>query len=269
MMNNAAEAAAINMGGLGSWSGRVPESLHDLLENLYRRQAALDPNNAYLREQGSPAGLVNRIRTFQWYRPFLSSSQTILDWGCQHAPDSCLLRASFGDSINLHSCDFVEAAQYPVFHEFARSTHSRLDDPIVLPYASNFFDAVIGSGVLEHTAMDYESLKQLHRVLKPHGLLIVSYLPNWLSFHEWMRREVRKENFHLRLYGISETIQLLKRSGFYPLEVRYNTFFWERLAAIVGLRKWQRSVSSILGRCLPIQVFSSTLCFVARKMGGM
>ena len=53
MMNNATEAAALPMGGLGSWSGRVPASLHDLLEDLYRRQAARDPNNAYLREQGS------------------------------------------------------------------------------------------------------------------------------------------------------------------------------------------------------------------------
>jgi ubiquinone/menaquinone biosynthesis C-methylase UbiE len=38
-----------------------------------------------------------------------------------------------------------------------------------LPYAPNTFDAVVASGVLEHTAMDMEALKALFRVTKTAG----------------------------------------------------------------------------------------------------
>ena len=125
---------------------------------------------------------------------------------------------------------------------------------------------VIGSGVLEHTALDYESLKELHRVIKPDGILVISYLPNWLSIKEWVRRSVTKRDFHRRLYGRGEATQLLKRSGFYPVAARYHTFFWEQLLVAVGLRRWEQGLSSLLARALPAQVFASTLCFVARKV---
>jgi SAM-dependent methyltransferase len=241
-------------------------TLQHVLEQLYREQLALEPDNGYLLEHGSQKAIANQISTFHWYRPFLPEAGTVLDWGCNHAPDSCLLRHWFGDCLSLHSCDFLEPDRYPVFHDFARSVHKRLEDEVRLPFPSSFFDAVIGSGVLEHTALDYESLKELHRVIKPDGILVISYLPNWLSIKEWVRRSVTKRDFHRRLYGRGEATQLLKRSGFYPVAARYHTFFWEQLLVAVGLRRWEQGLSSLLARALPAQVFASTLCFVARKV---
>ena len=241
-------------------------ALQELLERLYREQQALDPDDDYLAHHGSRTFIANQIRTFHWYRPYLPAAGAVLDWGCNHAPDSCLLRAWFGDQLDLCGCDFIDGARYPVFHDFARFSYARLADEVRLPYPSNFFDAALGSGVLEHAAMDYESLTELRRVIKPGGVLIISYLPNWLSVKEWALRAVRKCGFHRRLYGLGEAKQLLKRSGFYPVAARRHTFFWERLVTAAGLGRWERGLSRLLARLLPAQMFGSTLCLVGRKV---
>jgi len=91
-----------------------------------------------------------------------------------------------------------------------------LTDPDRLPCASQFFGAVIGSGILEHSARDGESLRELYRVLKPRGVLVITYLPNRLSIHEWLRRVVWRRDFHRRLYGLREIRRMLLHHGFYP-----------------------------------------------------
>ncbi len=245
------------------------QSLQELLEELYRRQLALDPDNRYLLEHASSIWISNHIRTFHWYRAYLTATGNVLDWGCNHAPDSCLLRAWFGDRLNLHSCDFIDRDRYQVFHRYSASLYTKLEDTILLPYPQNFFDTVISSGVLEHVAMDYESLKELYRIVKPGGVLIISYLPNWLSYKEWIRRVVRKRDFHRRVYGKGEAKQLLKRCGFYPISARYQTFLWERLLAAGGMRCWERGLARFIEQVFPVHVFSSTLCLVAQKVAVM
>jgi SAM-dependent methyltransferase len=257
------------LGGAVTQEAVKNQSLQGLLEDLYRRQLALDPNNAYLVEHGNPVWIAYHIRTFHWYRAYLPATGNVLDWGCNHAPDSCLLRAWYGDRLSLYSCDLIDSHSYQVFHSFAASSHTKLEDTVLLPYSPNFFDAAISSGVLEHVAMDYESLKELYRIVKPGGVLIITYLPNWLSYKEWLRRVVRKKDFHRRLYGKGEAKQLLKRCGFYPISSRYQTFFWERILANTGIQRWEHSLAKFIAQVIPIHVFSSTLCFVAQKVAAM
>jgi SAM-dependent methyltransferase len=171
--------------------------------------------------------------------------------------------------VSLYSCDLIDQYCYAVFHRFAASSYTKLQDSVLLPYPPNFFDAVIGSGVLEHVAMDYESLKELYRVLKPGGMLIISYLPNWLSYKEFVRRVARKRDFHRRLYGKGEAKQLLKRCGFYPIAARYHTFFWERRLARFRMGRWEPELAGLLAQLFPIHVLSSTLCLVGQKMTAM
>jgi ubiquinone/menaquinone biosynthesis C-methylase UbiE len=147
-----------------------------------------------------------------------------LDWGCHYGPDSCLLRSVYGERIELHACDFAAETEFACFREFARPLYAQLKNVVQLPYPDGTFDAVIGSGVLEHTAMDYESLKEVYRILKPAGVLVITFLPYFLSWSEWYRRSRKMRPFHWRLYGRREFSQLLKRTGFRPVEIGFQTF---------------------------------------------
>ncbi len=242
------------------------DRLEAVLADLYRRQLALSPRDGYLRIHARPAGVRGHVRNFLWYGPYLPDGGAILDWGCNHAPDSCLLRARFGDRYQLHGCDFRPAGCFRAFHEYAGLTFAALSDVVRLPYPDAAFDAVIGSGTLEHTAMDYESLKELYRVLRPDGVLVVTYLPNRLSVQEWLRRTLRKPGAHHRLYGLAEASEWLKRSGFLPVAAEHQAFFWD--AVREGL-KLPPPLVRLLRRSLPVHLFSSTLRFVARKVTTM
>lgn len=257
--------AGIQVSRPGETSEGGEAALEAMLGELYRKQLVLDPDDAYLLEHGQPKAISDHVRNFHWFRPHLPEASSVLDWGCHHAPDACLLRACFGDAIDLSTCDFTDLDRHSVFRDFARSNHTRLSHIFSLPFPDDRFGAVIASGVLEHTAMDYESLKELHRVLKPGGVLAISYLPNRFSYEEWIRRVIRKKDFHLRRYGMGQAIRLLKHSGFEPIEWGYQAAFWERQLRAVGLGRWEAELSRVLQRVLPVHAVSSTLRIVARK----
>ena len=80
-----------------------------------------------------------------------------------------------------------------------------------LPFPDRAFDMVIAGGVLQHAAQDYESLKEVYRVLKLGGHLAITHLPNWLSYTEFLARNLRKADFHCRLYSVSEIDTLSNR----------------------------------------------------------
>ncbi len=154
-----------------------PGSLYEVLQDLYRRHLA-SHREPYLEQHAVPKVVRGQVEMFERYLPYLPPRGSVLDWGCRHAPDSCLLRAARGGAFDLFDCDFPPAEQFEVFHSYADLCYRRLDGPVQIPFADQQFDVVIGSGTLEHTAMDYESLKEVYRVLKPGGIFVIAYLPN-------------------------------------------------------------------------------------------
>lgn len=240
------------------------QSLESLLAQLYQQQRQQNPGDTYLVHHGSPKAIRNHVLTFGWYRPWLPDSGRILDWGCNQAPDSCLLRATCGEKFELHGCDFPESERFGVFHKYAQFEYQQLRHHVELPYPDNHFDVVIGSGVLEHATMDYESLKELWRILEPAGKLVISYLPNRLSVQEWYLRVVKKAGFHKRRYGLTELGRTLVHYGFYPLTAGYHNFAWNpQLPLPHG--SGQLRASRMLGRIVPMKWLCSTLCVIAQK----
>ena len=244
-------------------------NLNQVLANLYEKHLAQDPGNHYVEDHARKRSVANRVLTFQCYKGYLPPRGTLLDWGCQHAPDSCLIRAAFGERFQYHGCDFPPAHRYPIFHEFAGLQYTQLQHHVELPYDSQAFEVVVGAGVLEHVAQDYESLKEIYRVLKPNGIFIITYLPNWLSAQEWIRRVIRRRAFHQRLYGKGEIRQLLKRVGFLPLHTRHQNFFWDRWQGRMGLGRGKRILTPLLSTLLPFHRFGGVLCLAARKVAFM
>jgi cyclopropane fatty-acyl-phospholipid synthase-like methyltransferase len=74
--------------------------------------------------------------------------------------------------------DGVETRRLERFPEIEATYTS---DPIRLPDADDNFDAVLSMGVLEHVGHAEESLDELHRVLRPAGLVYCHTLPNRFS----------------------------------------------------------------------------------------
>ena len=245
-------------------------ALAGLMHDLYRQQLERAPD-PYLCEHAEPARVAHQARVIRWYAPFLPATGKVLDVGCAHAPDACTLRAAFGDRFDLHGCDFPDAGTYRVFHEFADLAYSQLHENLALPYPDESFDCVVASGMLEHAAMDYEMLKELYRILKYDGRLIVTYLPNALSYREMWLRNVRRAGFHRRVYGRGEANRLLKRAGFYPIApMRYQSFLWEkRLERVLEPGPMIDTLAKLMKVVFPIHVVSSTLCGVALKVHSM
>jgi SAM-dependent methyltransferase len=225
------------------------------LAEVYAAQLQLTPDDTYLRQHSDPRFLAGTVRVFDFYEPFLPQSGRILDWGCRHAPDACLLRARHPD-VEIDGCDVHAPGAYGAFYACAGLRYGQLDHLFRLPYADASFDAVIASGVLEHVAMDYESLKELHRVLRPGGRLIVTYLPNRGSIEEWRLRR-KDAPSHARLYSRREFRDLLLHSGFLPLTLGYQTLLdlLPRSGALAGLL-----------RPLGLARFTSCLCAVASRV---
>jgi SAM-dependent methyltransferase len=237
------------------------QQLPDLLESLYERQLAIRPDDEYLRDHARARVIKGQVEVFNFYARYLPERGRILDWGCRHAPDSCLMRARLGNELQIEGCDFEKEGAYSVFHGYAGLTYRTLKDTVRLPYDDASFDAVVASGTLEHVAMDYESLKELHRVLRLGGGLIITYLPNHWSIEEWNIRRKQSDGFHRRLYRLGEAKQLLKRAGFYPQAAGYQTNL-DLMPARSSRHRLARSVRWLL----PLHRINSTIGIVAQKV---
>ena len=235
------------------------DHLVGVLRQLCEKQMATLRIDNYVQPHCEVSFLRGTAQVFRFYLPYLPSEGRILDWGCRHAPDACLIRTALGDRVTLDGCDVMEQDQYPVFYGYAGLHYERLEEIVRLPYPDSTFDAVVASGVLEHVPMDYESLKELYRVLKPGGRLILTYLPNRASVEEWRLRS-RNRDFHRRLYTRSETLRLLEHTGFIPLAAGFQTqldLLRVESAAMRLLRPFLR--------LLRLHRLTACLCAVAEK----
>jgi SAM-dependent methyltransferase len=248
----------------GVKSNLSPAEMFDVLRDLYAQESKLSPSDNYLRHHGSPGSVLNKIYTFCDYAPFLPASGRVLDWGCNHAPDSALMRAAFGNRFELFACDFRAPSLYPAFQNFSQVDYRKINDVVRLPFENESLDTVIASGALEHVASDYRSLEELYRVLKHDGQLIINYLPNRFSVHEKIQEYVRKENFHYRQYSLSSARMLLKGNGFFPIFSGYQSYFWEKALAKIGIQK-RNLVHKVLSGFFPIHLVGGCVQLVALK----
>jgi SAM-dependent methyltransferase len=220
--------------------------------SLYQEQAAIQRDQYLEAHSHNPAVIRRNTAIFARYSRFIPAEGAVLDWGCNHAPDSCLVKMLRGDSVQLYGCD-VGGREYKAFHGFANLRFSEITHPYFLPYEDNFFDAVIGSAALEHVPNDSESLKEMYRILKPGGVLIITTLPNRLSYTEWLSRVLRRPH-HLRRYSL----KMMKSTG-----GLFDSPFMNRFAGMLA------SQNEIGERLWPILCFASNLFIVGRKVASM
>lgn len=239
------------------------QELEALLRDLYARCRAEGNTGPYIADHDNPAFIAGQVQSFLWYRPLLAEAGKVLDWGCRHAPDACMIRHAIGPQLELYGCDLENAKRFAAFHSFAGLEYTKLTHPSRLPYEDDAFDAIVGAGALEHTARDIDCLQELWRCLKPKGLLVLTYLPNRWSYQEFLRRR-RGRAAHLRLYSRCELQTILSHAGFIPQEMGYQTRFdaLARVAPSAFALRWPV-------RMLQLHRITSCLCVAARKVTSM
>ncbi len=245
-----------------------PTGLYDMLVDLFAKEMEHRPGDKYLAYGSNPKLIYHHLMTFDWCLPYLPQGGRVLDWGCNHGSDACIINRVFGNSFERYGCDYHDGTLFPNFFNAAAMTYYQLQDHIKLPYESASFDAVIGSGVLEHTAIDYASLQELYRILKPQGVLFVTYLPNNYSVIEWFLEHVRHSDFHMRKYRLSSALRLLKHNGFFPKKWGYQSLFWEWRLARVGIKR-PGMLAKLLYLMFPIHRMGGCVQIIANKVPSM
>jgi len=221
------------------------------------------------------ASLHRHIRAFEIYAPYLNPGDQILDWGCRHAPDACMIKV-YLDDAELHGCDIPDTAtgNFEHFFSFADLKYSELNHVSDLPYDSSKFDVVLSSGVLEHVAIEHQSISEVWRILKPDGLFIVTFLPNYYSATERMSRILKTYAGHNRLYKLAQIKDRLLRSGFVIVNTGYHQFFPtfakgvdNMLLARIGDMLYP--LNRVFERIYPFFAFSANLYLIVKKVEAM
>lgn len=147
----------------------------------------------------------------------------ILDVGCGHNIHH-LKKGDVGIDLQKGLCDI----QAPAYN---------------LPFNNSSFDKIIMGHVLEHLMNLGTALKEVKRVLKPDGVLLIE-VPNpscfWIFKDYVFSRKAKLGNIscskdHVCCFGESELQNLLRFIGFNPVTIHYKTtrYTWIQQKSLV------------------------------------
>lgn len=165
--------------------------------------------------------------------------EKVLDAGCGWGYYLRFLNRLWGEKVEITGLDIEPTSIIRAKTEM-RGTKTQVvgGDVTKMPFKANSFDKVILSEVLEHLLDERRALKEIYRVLKPNGYLLIS-VPNanyplfWDPVNWFLQHFFKthiKEGFwagiwtnHLRLYTRARISRLLNESGFKIGEVESLT----------------------------------------------
>jgi SAM-dependent methyltransferase len=165
-----------------------------------------------------PIGLWNYIRIANDIAQVAQPGR-LLDWGCGYGQMTYLLQRR-GFAVTPFDIGPAEATLPDVPVTRAIPPVVRTLDPIALPFASASFDVVLSCGVLEHVdehsqpGNERKSLREIARILRPGGLLLIYQLPQKDAWQEAIIRRFKLGYAHPRRYTVPEISQLLIDAGY-------------------------------------------------------
>jgi SAM-dependent methyltransferase len=186
----------------------------------------------YFDWQGSGAELQAAIERTK-FAPHVSEADTVVDFGC--GAGALLATLPLGEGIGVEpnppARRVAEARGIRVV-----ATTRELEDAIA--------DVVISNHALEHTLAPLDELRELRRVLKPGGRLVL-----WLPLDDWRTQREPDEDVNHHLYTWTPLLlhNLLEEAGFEVRECRVVTHAWPRYYPIL-FRRLPRRAFDVLAR---------------------
>ena len=167
-------------------------------------------------------------------------NKAILDFGCGNGAQT----SHFPGGARTLAID-IEPGDLQTLRDYLRA-HDRADILPVqyggahLPVADAAVDLVTSFEVLEHVPDESFALREIHRVLKPGGEIILSVPNKWwifethgarlpllrwnrVPFFSWLPHGIHSRFAKARIYRKREIVALLQRHGFEVLRAAYIT----------------------------------------------
>lgn len=201
---------------------------------------------------------------------FPAGQPRLLDWGAGPAFTTYLLER-LGISCVYYDLPHEFPSYKWVLGQLDAPREFVGDDPTMLPFADDSFDAALSSGVLEHVPDPAGSLAELYRVLKPGGVLFIYHFPNRYSYTEALAGVIGQDNHDLR-WSKRELLGNVNETGFHVERFDYRYMLPRNLvrfprtrdffsAHARGLYRFDRVLSGIPG----VNVVSNALNCMAVK----
>jgi SAM-dependent methyltransferase len=136
--------------------------------------------------------------------------ERILDVGCGTGATLAVL-AGIGTAVGLDASR--EALEFCRSRDHRTLVQSEAGD---IPFRNDTFQAAVALDVLEHVPDDLRVLTEIHRVIRPRGLVVVT-VPAFRFL--WSQHDVALH--HKRRYRSGDIARLMERAGFRTLKLSY------------------------------------------------
>lgn len=140
--------------------------------------------------------------------------------------------------IAPHARRYVTIDKFMFEHDGALPDNVEFHQATVppIPYPDESFDCVITFQVIEHIREDFDFVREIHRVLRPGGRLILTTpnAPMSLTRNPWHVREYRAEELHNLLSHHFREVELLGVTG----NEQVMAYYERNRASVERLMRW-------------------------------
>ncbi len=154
----------------------------------------------------NPYYLVRRALYLEIDRLARRMNGVLVDIGCGTKPYECLFDVELYVGIEVRSSG----------HSEERKKASLIYDGIALPFKEDSIDSVFASEVFEHVAELDGLLTEVHRVLKPDGMMLITVPMCW-NEHELP--------YDYRRFTLPGIVRILSKNGFVIIDAKKTNNF--------------------------------------------
>lgn len=218
----------------------------------------------------------------QWLPGYLNAKGAdqrplrVLDAGCGDGVNLSGLRQIFTDLAGTH-CTFTGMDYNLLRLERASARYADVEltegDLTRLAVPDATYDCILCNHVLEHIADDTKALRELRRVLRPGGLLLLG-VPNEgclmaRARNHVFQRNILRDTDHVNFYTLGTLVARAQATGWEVRETSRQGFFLPRteLHSLLGSLPAGRRMEKALGRLFPSQASDMQLALVPAPDG--